>query len=367
VSVLTVGKIKIKIRNSLIFKMKDSNMPAVELSTFGSVKMECKVKGKKMKKIRFFIPIVFLLSTLLISCYTQLQAPKPITESNPNYFSDEDFYLPDTTMEDEGIAVHHYYHYSDPYYYDPWYYDPWYGSYSTRWGFYIGFSSYWWDPYWYPWGGWGPCCYPVISPYYSWYNPYYYYWYPYYPPGYDHHYGNYQKRSWDRRTNEPIRQIARGTSRTEKQLAGNTRRSVSENQNPIYVSGARSASSSSSRIVHRDTGSSKTTSASSTTGNQNVSGGRSVKRSESATSSRAGKGTSTQGRSSKRSQSGSYSPKSKSGSNSSSGKSSSGSSVRSTNRGSSSSSGSSSSGRSSSSGSSNSGSSGSSTRSTTRK
>ncbi|NTV83049.1 MAG: hypothetical protein HGA23_01960 [Bacteroidales bacterium] len=349
--------------------MKDSNMPATELSIFDSVEMEYQVKGKKMKKSYFLIPFLFLLSTVLISCYTQLQAPKPITESNPNYYSEEEFYLPDTVMGDEGIVVHHYYHYSDPYYYDPWYYDPWYGSYSTRWGFYVGFSNYWWDPFWYPWGGWGPCCYPVISPYYGWYNPYYYYWYPYYPPGYDHHYANYQKRSWDRRTNEPIRQIARGTSRTDKQLAGNTRRSASENQTPIYVSGTRSSASSSSRIVHRDNGSSKTATASSTAGSQKVSGQRSVKRQESSINSRSGKGTSTQGRSSKRSQSGSYSPKSKSGNSSGSAKSSgsSGTSVRSSNRGSSSSSGSSSSGRSSSSGSSNSGSSGSSTRSTTRK
>src|SRR4030042_6696233 len=258
-----------------------------------------------MKKIHFIIPILFLLSNLLVSCYTQLQAPKPITETNPNYYSDEEFYLPDTVMADQEIVVHHYYHYSDPYYYDPWYYDPWDGSYSTRWGFYVGFSNYWWDPYWYPGGGWGPCCYPVVSPY-SWYYPYPYYWYPYYPSGYDHSYKNYQKRSWDRRSNEPIRQIARGTSRTEKQLAGSNRRSVSENQTPIYVSGTRSESSSSSRIVHRNTGSTKTNSATSNTGNQNISTQRSVKRQESA-SSRAGKGTSTQGRTSKRNQSGSYS------------------------------------------------------------
>lgn len=330
-----------------------------------------------MKKIKFIIPLFLLISSVLLSCYTQLRAPHTETMNYPNDYNDEEYYVRDSVEVDKEIIVHHYYHYADPFYYDPWYDDPWYWRSAFRWGVYVGFSSFWW----YPWDWYRPCCYPIITPY-AWYYPHYYGWYPYYPPIY-YTYKDFHKRPWDRRGFEPTRRIARGGgSSGEKQIATGNRRSTSENSTPIFVSGSRSGSSSSTRIVQRNSGNQQGVSTSSSE-KQNVSSPRTINRQEPASSRQPGREAVRPSRSSQRSSSGSYSPKSRSGSNTTSSSGShkssensgshrSGSSIRSTDRGSSSGSSSShggqssssSSGRSSSSGNS---SSGSSSRSTNRK
>ena len=179
-----------------------------------------------MKKIPsfFLLGVALLLSGFSLGCYTQF-APPIAQEESAQY----EEYQPQEESEavyDEYAGETNIYIYGGypvfPYTYDPWAYPYWdtafgydpygydsywgasygygYGPRPWRSGFYvsIGYDYGWgYDPYWGPWGGWGP----------RWYAPDpWSYWGPTYNPGY---YGPYvgatvaskptKKRPFDRR------------------------------------------------------------------------------------------------------------------------------------------------------------------------
>jgi len=174
-----------------------------------------------MRRFLVHVFLVFLIFAFA-GCYTQLQMADRSSENGYASNYDENYYAEDSTLVGDGNVYNYYI--GSPYAYDS-YYDPWYWDFPPRWGLFLSYSYSSWDPYWYPWGWYGRCCYPFLTAGYGYYYPGYYSGYPYY--GYNdwYHYSSrdYHKRSWNRRSENPNRRIARGnTSSTGDRSTGVT-------------------------------------------------------------------------------------------------------------------------------------------------
>lgn len=205
-----------------------------------------------MKYQFFTISILIVLLLLTVGCYTQLKYNSHQTKNEAIEYYDEEYYdyayidNEDTTRLHTVTNIY----YLDSYWYDPWYWDPWYADpwyWGPRRGLYVSFSYGMWDPYWYPWGWYGRCCYPYVSAYPRYYP---YYWDYYYPPVYAYTPKNYQKRPWDRRSSVPVRQITRASGRTNvNTTSGGASNDGVGVRKPRYAVGEQSETQDQSRII----------------------------------------------------------------------------------------------------------------------